>query len=66
MNRLYAILFALAALTVLGACDSHSWEKETSQLFHKKGHHGEHAEHGASHAPAAHTEHAAPEKKAAH
>jgi hypothetical protein len=40
MNRPLALLSALAAVALLGACDSHSWEKETSQLFHKKGAHG--------------------------
>lgn len=56
MNRPLALLSALAAVALLGACDSHSWEKETSQLFHKKGAHG--AAHSTdSHAAPAAAEH---------
>jgi hypothetical protein len=63
MNRFYVILYSLAAVAALGACDSHSWDKETSKLFQKK---GGHSEKTASHAPAVQAEHATSEKKSVH
>jgi uncharacterized lipoprotein len=66
MNRLFTLIIAFAAAALLGACDSHSWDKETSRLFHKKGHaHGKdsHAAPHGEHAPAGKDAHAAPEVK---
>jgi hypothetical protein len=56
MTRPLTLIIALASAALLSSCDSHSWEKETSQLFHKKGgHDAGHgaAAHDADHAPAA-------------
>jgi uncharacterized lipoprotein len=53
MKTFATCLLAIAAVTLIGACDSHEWSK--TQVLHEKyqehGHGGEHgaaAEHGAA------------------
>jgi hypothetical protein len=67
MNRLLLCSFALLGMVFFAACDSHSWEKETSHLFHKKGHGHAAEKHAAdSHAAPVTQGEAHGEKKAAH
>lgn len=54
MKTLVTCLFAIAAVTLIGACDSHEWSK-TKVLHEKFQEHGQGGEHGAGaeHKPAA-------------
>jgi hypothetical protein len=69
MKQFFFFLFVAAGALLLGACDSHSWDKETSRLYKHDGHEGSHGDSHTTpdaHAKPADSHGAAPKHEAQH